>query len=106
RVWRRTAGRSTDSVFISDVFPRATEEADALRNAQIDLDYVLNMEVDDDEILRRMSGRRVHPASGRTYHLEFNPPKVANKDDVTGEPLEQRPDDREETVKHRIVTYH
>ena len=92
--------------FIIDGFPRTIAQADALRNAGIDLDFVINFQVDDDEILRRMSGRRVHPASGRTYHVEFNPPKVAGTDDVTGEPLVQRPDDSEETVKNRIATYH
>ena len=67
---------------------------------------MVDIETADAEILRRMSGRRVHPASGRTYHIEFNPPKVAGKDDVTGEPLVQRPDDQEETVRKRIETYH
>ena len=67
---------------------------------------MIEIEVGDVEILRRMSGRRVHPASGRTYHIEFNPPRVAGKDDLTGEPLVQRPDDNEETVKRRIAGYH
>jgi adenylate kinase len=72
----------------------------------VDLDWVLEFAVRDEEILRRLSGRRVHPGSGRTYHVDFNPPKVAGKDDVTGENLVQRPDDKEETVKRRIATYH
>ena len=92
--------------FIIDGFPRTIAQAEALREAGLDIDYVIDFEVDDDEILRRMSGRRVHPGSGRTYHLDFNPPKVAGKDDITGEPLVQRPDDNEETVKKRIETYH
>lgn len=92
--------------FIMDGFPRTLRQAEALRSANIDIDYVVEIEVGDGEILRRMSGRRVHPASGRSYHVEFNPPKVEGKDDVTGEPLVQRADDNEETVKRRIVTYH
>jgi adenylate kinase len=92
--------------FIMDGFPRTLPQAEALREANIDIDVVINIEVADAEILKRMSGRRVHPGSGRTYHVDFNPPKVAGKDDVTGEPLVQRPDDNEATVKERIATYH
>lgn len=92
--------------FIFDGFPRTLPQAEALRQAGVDIDAVVEIDVPDSEILRRMSGRRVHPASGRTYHVEFNPPKVAGKDDVTGEPLVQRADDNEETVKTRIATYH
>lgn len=92
--------------FILDGFPRTIQQAEALRNAGVDIDYVIEIEVSDEEILKRMSGRRVHLASGRTYHIEFNPPKVAGKDDVTGEPLIQRADDNEATVKIRIATYH
>jgi adenylate kinase len=92
--------------FIFDGFPRTLAQAEALRSAGVDLDAVIELDVGDDEILRRMSGRRVHPGSGRTYHVHFNPPKVADRDDVTGEPLVQRPDDREETVKKRIEAYH
>ena len=92
--------------FIIDGFPRTVAQAAALRDAGIDIDCVVEIEVDDDEILRRMTGRRVHPASGRTYHVEFNPPRTPGKDDVTGEPLIQRPDDNEETVRRRIATYH
>ncbi|OGA54844.1 MAG: adenylate kinase [Betaproteobacteria bacterium RIFCSPLOWO2_12_FULL_62_13] len=92
--------------FIVDGFPRNIPQAEALRAAGIDVDFVIEIEVGDQEIMRRMSGRRVHPGSGRTYHVEFNPPKVPGEDDVTGEPLIQRPDDNEETVKKRIETYH
>jgi adenylate kinase len=91
--------------FIMDGFPRTLPQAEALRNAGIDLDFVIEIEVADAEILRRMSGRRVHLASGRSYHIEFNPPKVEGKDDVTGEPLVQRADDSEPTVKARLDVY-
>lgn len=92
--------------FIMDGFPRTLPQAEALRAANIDIDFVVEIEVADDEILKRMSGRRVHTPSGRTYHVEFNPPRVTGKDDLTGEPLVQRSDDNEETVKRRIRTYH
>jgi adenylate kinase len=92
--------------FIIDGFPRTIAQAEALRDAGIDIDYVVEIAVGDEEILRRMSGRRVHLASGRTYHVTFNPPKVAGKDDLTGEDLVQRADDNEETVKRRIANYH
>lgn len=92
--------------FIVDGFPRTIPQADALREAGIDIDFVVEIAVGDEEILRRMSGRRVHPASGRTYHVIHNPPKAAGKDDATGEDLVQRPDDNEETVRRRIVNYH
>jgi adenylate kinase len=92
--------------FIIDGFPRTIAQAEALRDAGIDIDFVIEVEVDDEEILRRMSGRRVHPGSGRSYHVEFNPPKVEGKDDLTGEPLVHRPDDEPATVKRRIDTYH
>ena len=92
--------------FIVDGFPRTIAQAEALRDAGIVVDYVVELAVDDDEILRRMSGRRVHLASGRTYHVTFNPPKVPGKDDVTGEDLVQRADDNEQTVRRRIVNYH
>lgn len=92
--------------FIMDGFPRTLPQAEALRQAGIDINFVIEIEVGDGEILRRMSGRRVHPASGRSYHIEFKPPRVEGKDDVTGEPLVQRSDDNEETVKRRIQTYH
>ena len=92
--------------FIMDGFPRTLPQADALRSAGVDIDFVIEIDVADDEILRRMSGRRVHLASGRSYHIEFNPPKVAGMDDATGEALVQRPDDKEETVKARLAVYH
>jgi adenylate kinase len=92
--------------FIIDGFPRNLAQAEALRQAGVDVDYVIDFQVPDDEILRRMSGRRVHPGSGRSYHVDFNPPKVAGVDDITGEPLVQRADDNEATVKKRIETYH
>jgi adenylate kinase len=92
--------------FIIDGFPRNIAQAEALRRAGLDLDWVLEFDVRDEEILRRLSGRRVHAGSGRTYHVEFNPPRAAGKDDVTGEALVQRPDDKEETVRNRIATYH
>ena len=92
--------------FIMDGFPRTLPQAQALRDAGIGIDFIIEIEVGDSEILRRMSGRRVHLASGRSYHIDYNPPKVPGKDDVTGEPLVQRPDDNEETVKKRIATYH
>ena len=92
--------------FIIDGFPRNIAQAEAMRDAGVDIDAVVELDVEDREILRRMSGRRVHPGSGRTYHVDFNPPKVAGQDDVTGEPLVQRPDDNELTVGKRIETYH
>jgi len=92
--------------FIVDGFPRTIPQAEALRRVGIDIDFVLNIDVSDEEILRRMSGRFVHPASGRSYHVVFNQPRVAGKDDVTGDALVQRDDDKEETVKKRITTYH
>ena len=92
--------------FIVDGFPRTIPQAEALRGVGIDIGFVLNIDVSDEEILRRMSGRFVHPASGRSYHVVFNPPRVAGKDDVTGDALVQRDDDKEETVKKRITTYH
>ena len=92
--------------YMFDGFPRTIPQADAMKDAKVALDFVLVIEVDDAEIIERMSGRRVHPASGRTYHVKYNPPKVAGKDDVTGEDLIQRDDDREETVKKRLEVYH
>ncbi len=92
--------------FLFDGFPRTIPQAEALRARGVDLDYVLEIDVPDEEIIKRMSGRRVHMASGRTYHVMFNPPKVAGKDDATGEDLIQRDDDREETVRKRLSVYH
>ena len=102
----RITQRDCVNGFIIDGFPRTIAQAEALRIAAIDIDFVVEIEVADDEILRRMSGRRVHPGSGRSYHLQFNPPRVAGRDDLTGEPLIQRVDDNEETVKRRIDNYH
>ena len=92
--------------YLFDGFPRTIRQADALKDAQIGLDYVIEIDVPDAAIVERMSGRRVHLPSGRTYHVIFNPPKVTGKDDVTGEPLIQRVDDREETVMNRLAVYH
>ncbi len=92
--------------FLFDGFPRTIPQADAMKSAGVMLDYVIEIDVDDAEIVKRLSGRRVHPASGRTYHLIFNPPKIAGKDDLTGEDLVQRADDTEETVKKRLEVYH
>ena len=91
--------------FLFDGFPRTIPQADAMKAAGVKLDYVLEIDVPFDAIVERMSGRRSHPASGRTYHVKFNPPKAEGKDDVTGEPLVQRPDDQEETVKKRLDVY-
>ena len=91
--------------FLFDGFPRTIPQADAMKAAGVKLDYVLEIDVPFDAIIERMSGRRSHPASGRTYHTKFNPPKVEGLDDVTGEPLVQRDDDKEETVKKRLEVY-
>ena len=92
--------------YLSDGFPRTLRQAESLRENGIKLDYVVAIQVPDSEIVKRMSGRRVHLASGRTYHVEFNPPKLEGKDDVTGEELIQRSDDKEETVQKRLQIYH
>ncbi len=92
--------------FLFDGFPRTIPQAEAMRTQGVELDYVVEIDVSDDEIIKRMSGRRVHLGSGRTYHVVFNPPKVEGKDDVTGEPLIQRDDDKEETVRKRLAAYH
>jgi adenylate kinase len=92
--------------FLFDGFPRTLPQAEAMKQAGVAIDYVVEVDVPDNEIIKRMSGRRVHTASGRTYHVVFNPPKVSGKDDVTGEDLVQRPDDAEETVKKRLEVYH
>jgi adenylate kinase len=94
------------SGFLFDGFPRTIPQADAMKAAGVELDYVVEIAVDDAEIIERMSGRRVHVASGRVYHVKFNPPKVAGRDDVTGEELIQRDDDKEDTVKKRLAVYH
>jgi adenylate kinase len=92
--------------FLFDGFPRTIPQAEAMKQAGVGIDYVVEIDVDDAEIIKRMSGRRVHLASGRTYHVVFNPPKVAGKDDSTGEDLVQREDDKEETVRKRLEIYH
>jgi adenylate kinase len=91
--------------YLFDGFPRTIPQADAMKNAGVKLDYVLEIDVPEDQIIERMSGRRVHSPSGRTYHVRFQPPKVPGKDDVTGEDLIQRADDLEETVRHRLSVY-
>lgn len=92
--------------FLFDGFPRTIPQAESLKQDGVVLDYIVEIDVNDDEIIKRMSGRRVHPGSGRTYHVIFNPPKVEGKDDVTGEDLIQRDDDNEETVRKRLDIYH
>ncbi|OUR68171.1 adenylate kinase [Marinomonas sp. 42_23_T18] len=89
-----------------DGFPRTIPQADALKEAAVDIDYVVEIDVADEEIIQRLSGRRVHPDSGRIYHTVYNPPKVAGKDDETGDDLVQRADDTEETVRNRLNVYH
>ncbi len=92
--------------FLFDGFPRTIPQANALNDAGVDIDYVIEIDVNDEEIIKRLSGRRVHPESGRTYHVLFNTPKVEGIDDVSGEPLVQRDDDKEETIKKRLEVYH
>jgi adenylate kinase len=92
--------------FLFDGFPRTIPQTEAMEQEGVDLDYVVEIDVDDEEIIRRLSGRRVHPASGRVYHVQFNPPKVPGKDDLTGEDLIQREDDKEQTVRTRLGIYH
>jgi adenylate kinase len=105
-VKERIAQPDCASGFLFDGFPRTIPQADAMKHAGVKLDVVLEIDVPDAAIVERMSGRRVHMASGRTYHVRFNPPKVEGQDDATGEPLIQRDDDREETVKKRLAVYH
>ncbi len=105
-VKERIAESDCANGFLFDGFPRTIPQAEALVDANVELDAVVEIDVADDEIIKRMSGRRVHPASGRTYHVVFNPPKVEGKDDATGEDLVQREDDQEETVKKRLDVYH
>lgn len=92
--------------YLFDGFPRTLPQAEAMKLAGVAIDYVLEIDVADEEIIDRMSGRRVHPASGRTYHVRFNPPRVEGKDDLTGDDLVQRDDDREDTVRRRLAVYH
>jgi len=105
-VKERIAQADCEKGFLFDGFPRTVVQAEALKTEKVSVDAVVEIDVEDDEIIRRMSGRRVHLASGRTYHVIFNPPKVAGVDDLTGEPLIQRDDDQEETVRKRLAVYH
>ncbi len=104
-VKERIAQSDCANGFLFDGFPRTIPQAEAMKAADVKLDYVLEIDVPFDAIVERMSGRRSHPASGRTYHVKFNPPKVEGLDDVTGEPLVQRPDDQEATVLKRLEVY-
>ena len=105
-VKERVAQSDCENGYLLDGFPRTIPQADAMRDLGIDIDFVVEISVDDAEIIKRMSGRRAHLASGRTYHIVYNPPKVDGIDDVSGEPLVQRDDDAEETVKKRLDIYH
>jgi adenylate kinase len=105
-VRERLAQPDCEAGFLLDGFPRTIAQAEGMKAQGIKVGYVVEIDVDDDEIIKRMSGRRVHLASGRTYHVTFNPPKVEGKDDVTGEDLIQRDDDQEETVRKRLDVYH
>ncbi|MGI9212313.1 MAG: adenylate kinase [Methylococcaceae bacterium] len=105
-VKERIAAPDCSNGFLLDGFPRTIPQADGLDTMGIALNHVVEIRVDDETIVGRISGRRVHPASGRNYHLVFNPPRVDNVDDLTGEPLVQRDDDREETVRKRLAVYH
>ena len=105
-VQHRLREPDTANGYLFDGFPRTIPQADAMKHANVAIDYVLEIAVPDGDIVERIVGRRVHPASGRNYHLRFHPPKVAGRDDVTGEPLVQRDDDREETVRKRLEVYH
>jgi adenylate kinase len=104
-VKERIAKPDCEHGFLFDGFPRTIAQADALKEAEVNIDAVVEIDVDNDEIIKRMSGRRAHLASGRTYHIVYNPPKAENIDDVTGEALVQRDDDREETVRARLKVY-
>lgn len=102
----RLAEADCQSGYLLDGFPRTLAQADAMKDNGIDIDHVVEIAVDDSEIVKRISGRRVHLASGRTYHVMYNPPKQEGLDDATGEPLIQREDDSEETIKKRLAVYH
>ena len=105
-VQERIAQRDCERGFLFDGFPRTIPQATALKESGVDIDYVIEIAVDDEEIVKRMSGRRTHLASGRTYHVVYNPPKKEGLDDVTGDPLVQREDDSEATVRNRLSVYH
>ncbi|PWV81647.1 adenylate kinase [Halomonas sp. A11-A] len=105
-VKERIAQPDCENGFLFDGFPRTLPQADAMKEAGVKLDHVLEIAVEDEEIVKRLAGRRVHPGSGRVYHVEYNPPKEEGKDDVTGEALIQRDDDRESTVRNRLAVYH
>lgn len=102
----RIAQPDCERGFLFDGFPRTIPQADAMKAAGVPINFVIEIDVPDEEIIVRLSGRRVHPASGRIYHMTFNPPKTDDRDDVTGEPLIQRDDDKEETVRKRLEIYH
>jgi adenylate kinase len=104
-VKERLKEKDCEKGYLFDGFPRTIPQAEAMKQAQVAIDYVLEIDVPDAAIIERMSGRRSHAASGRTYHVKFNPPKVEGRDDVTGEPLVQREDDKEETVRKRLEVY-
>jgi len=105
-VKERVTMSDCENGYLLDGFPRTIPQADAMKENNIDVDYVIEIDVADEEIIQRLGGRRVHPDSGRTYHIQYNPPKVDGKDDVTGDDLIQRPDDSEATVKDRLAVYH
>ncbi|HEY1328696.1 MAG TPA: adenylate kinase [Casimicrobiaceae bacterium] len=105
-VKERLAAADCINGYLFDGFPRTIPQAEAMREARVPIDHVLEIVVPDAAIVERMSGRRVHVASGRTYHVKYNPPRVPGKDDVTGEDLVQRDDDREDTVRKRLAVYH
>lgn len=105
-VKERIAQPDCNNGFLFDGFPRTIAQAESIQTTGIHIDHVIEIDVSDDEIIKRLSGRRLHSASGRTYHTLYNPPKIADKDDVTGDPLIQREDDKEETVRKRLDIYH
>ncbi|GEK48622.1 adenylate kinase [Bisbaumannia pacifica] len=105
-VKERIAQPDCENGFLFDGFPRTIPQAEAMKDAAVKIDHVLEIAVEDEEIVKRLAGRRVHPGSGRVYHVEYNPPKEAGKDDVTGEALIQRDDDQEATVRNRLAVYH
>ncbi|MCY7297313.1 adenylate kinase [Alteromonas sp. a30] len=105
-VKERVAQSDCENGFLLDGFPRTIPQADAMKENGINVDHVIEFDIDDEVIVQRMAGRRVHPGSGRVYHVEYNPPKVEGKDDETGEDLVIRPDDQEDTVRKRLSVYH